>query len=404
MKGDLQLNKPYLAADGGIPVRTQPFAEWPIYSELEEKLVLEVVRSGNWGGVSPDKIMLFEEQFAALHDARYAISVNNGTIALSIALLAAGVDAGDEVIMPPYTFIATASAALLIGAIPVFADVDESMLLDPECVEAAITSSTKAIIAVHLAGAPANMTHLKEIADRHGLALIEDAAQAVGAKWEGRGIGAIGDLGTFSLQSSKNLNSGEGGVILSNDEALADHAWSLHNCGRLRNGKWYQHEIIGWNFRFSEIQAALALAQLSRLEDQMVIREQRVKQLNDRLNAMEGIRTLAYDSRITRHANHLYLFKLDSVITDQVTKGDFIRKLNAEGIPVTEGYVPLNANAAIINRTQELLGEERRYSCPIAERAADKEVLWLYQNVLLGSESDIEDIAAGIEKVIRSYQ
>ncbi|MCQ6560684.1 DegT/DnrJ/EryC1/StrS family aminotransferase [Paenibacillus mendelii] len=398
------MNKPHLATDGGSPVRTQPFAEWPIFGELEEKLVLEAVRSGNWGGVSPDKIRQFEEKFAALHDARYAISVNNGTIALSIALLAGGVDAGDEVIMPPYTFIATATAALLIGAIPVFADVDESMLLDPERVEAAITSSTKAIIAVHLAGAPANMTKLKEISDRHGLVLIEDAAQAVGARWEERGVGAIGDLGTFSLQSSKNLNCGEGGVILSNNEALADHAWSLHNCGRVGNGKWYQHDIVGWNFRFSEIQAALAVAQLTRLEDQMAIREQRAKQLNDRLSAMEGIRTVAYDSRITRHANHLYLFKLDRGITDQVDKADFIRKLNAEGIPVTDGYVPLNANAAIINRTRELLGVERRYSCPAAERAADKEVLWLYQNVLLGSESDIEDIAAGIEKVIQSYQ
>lgn len=397
------MNKWRLADEGGVPVRTKPFPDWPVFGELEERLVLEAVRSGNWGGVEPDKIRQFEEKFAALHDAAHAVTVNNGTIALSIALLAAGVDAGDEVIMPPYTFIATATAALLIGAIPVFADVDEALLLDPDRVEEAITPATKAIIAVHLAGAPANMAGLKRIADKHGLVLIEDAAQAVGARWEGRGVGGIGALGTFSLQSSKNLNCGEGGVIISNDPALAEHVWSLHHCGRVRNGRWYQHERVGWNFRFNEIQAALALAQLTRLEGQMAARQQRAAELKSRLHAIEGIRTIDYDSRITVHAHHLFLFKLERTVADRVDKGDFIRKLSAEGIPVAAGYVPLNRNQAVMERTRQLLGHNRQFDCPVAERASEKEVLWLNQNVLLGTEGDMEDIAIAIEKVMQSY-
>lgn len=397
------MQKLRLAVDGGSPIRTHPFPKWPIFGELEEKLMLEAVRSGNWGGVDPDKIKLFEEKFARLQDAKYAVTVNNGTVAISIALLAAGVDAGDEVIMPPYTFIATATAALLIGAIPVFADVDESLLIDPDQVEAAITPATKAIIAVHIAGAPANMTRLRQIAKTYKLTLIEDAAQAVAAKWEDQGVGALGDLGTFSLQSSKNINSGEGGVIVSNDEELADHVWSIHNCGRVRNGKWYQHERIGWNFRFSEVQAALALAQLSRVEEQMEIRQRSANHLDGLLHQIEGIHPVKYDSRITKHANHLYMFKLDRDVTDRIVKEDFIRKLNAEGIPVTAGYVPLNKNSAIIDRISKLLGEVRTNSCPVAERASEHELLWLHQNVLLGSERDMEDIVNGINKVIQSY-
>jgi dTDP-4-amino-4,6-dideoxygalactose transaminase len=397
------MQKLRLAVDGGSPIRTHPFPEWPIFGELEEKLMLETVRSGNWGGVDPDKIKLFEEKFARLQDAKYAVTVNNGTVAISIALLAAGVDAGDEVIMPPYTFIATATAALMIGAIPVFVDVDESMLIDPDKVEAAITPATKAIIAVHIAGAPADMTRLRQIARTYKLTLIEDAAQAVAAKWEDQGVGALGDLGTFSLQSSKNLNSGEGGVIVSNDEELADHVWSIHNCGRVRNGRWYQHERIGWNFRFNEVQAALALAQLDRLEEQMEIRQRSANNLDGRLHQIEGIHPVKYDSRITKHANHLYMFKLDRDVTDRIVKEDFIRKLNAEGIPITAGYVPLNKNSAIIDRIHKLVGEVRTNSCPVAERASEHELLWLHQNVLLGSERDMEDIANGINKVIQSY-
>jgi dTDP-4-amino-4,6-dideoxygalactose transaminase len=392
-----------LAVNGGTPIRTKPFTKWPIHGELEEKMVLEVIRSGNWGGVLPDKIKQLEEEFAALHGANYAVSVNNGTVALTIALLAAGVDKGDEVIIPPYTFLATATAPLLIGAIPIFVDVDETMLIDPDLVEAAITPNTKAIIAVHLAGGLANMTRLKEIAAKYNLVLIEDAAQAVTAKWEGQGAGTLGDLATFSLQSSKNLNSGEGGIILTNSTEMAELAWSIKNCGRIRNGGWYQHEIIGWNFRMTELQAALALSQMSRLEEQTILRAKNAKLLNELVTGIDGMQVMPIDNRITRHANHLYMFRLDKNITGKVEKADFIKKVNAEGIPLSPGYVPLNRNTAIIERIKKLAGEERLYTCPVAEQASEKEILWLGQNVLLGTEEDMFDIARALQKVIDSY-
>lgn len=392
-----------LAIQGGTPVRTKPFPTWPVYGEEEERLLLEVLHSGKWGGVGRVKLAELEEKFAALHDAKYAISTVNGTIALTVALKAAGVEAGDEVIMPPYTFIATATSALLFGAIPVFADVEpETLLLDPDKVEEAITPKTKAIITVHLAGAPSNMTRLKEIADKHGLALIEDAAQAVGAQWEGKGIGALGDFGTFSFQSSKNVNAGEGGMILTNSEELADYAWSIANVGRVRGGGWYQHEYVGWNLRMTEWQAAVALAQLTRLEEQMRKRERNAKLLTELLSEIDGIETMRWDPRITRHAYHLYLFKLSPEAAERLDKKEVVRRVCAEGIPLLEGYVSLNRNQAVLREIEKWTGEKRTYSCPVSERASEKEAFWLPQNVLLAEEEDMQDIARAMKKVMAS--
>lgn len=203
-----------LALHGGTPVRTEPFPRWPVWGEEEEKALLEVLHSGQWG-IGGEKTTQFEEAFARFQNARYGISVTNGTAALEIALRAAGVGPGDEVIIPPYTFVATATACLALGALPVFADIDpETYLLSPTAAEARITERTKAIIAVHIGGCPADMDAFPELARRHGLKLIEDAAQAHAAAWRGRRVGAIGDMGAFSFQSSKNLSAGEGGLSL----------------------------------------------------------------------------------------------------------------------------------------------------------------------------------------------
>lgn len=388
-----------LAIDGGIPIRTEPFPSWPYHDELEEKLILEVVRSGKWGGTGRIKLQELEEKFAALQDAKYGVTIVNGTVAITIALMAAGVEAGDEVIMPPYTFIATATSALMFGAIPVFVDVEpDTLLLDPNKVEAAITPKTKAIVAVHIAGAPANMAKLKEIADKHQLKLIEDAAQAVGAEWNGTAVGALGDFGTFSFQSSKNINAGEGGIILTNDQALADRAWSLANVGRIRNGGWYQHEEIGWNLRMTEFQAAIVLAQMTRLDEQMRKRENNSRILTELLSRIDGVSTVKEDSRITRHARHIYMFKIDQSVTSK-KKNDLIKKLQAEGIPVAPGYVSLNRNKAIIQKIKQLSGTESIYSCPNSERAED-EIFWLHHQVLLAEEKDMIDIASAITKVL----
>lgn len=399
-----------LAIDGGAPVRTEPFPAWPIFDELEERLLIEAVRSGKWGGagaVTNDayaaKLPEFEKAFMKLQDASYAVPVVNGTIAITAALQAAGVQQGDEVIIPPYTFIATATAALLYGVIPVFVDVEEdTLLLDPEKVEQAITPRTKAIIAVHIGGAPADLTRLKAIAGKHNLKLIEDSAQAVGAQWEGRGVGAIGDLGTFSFQSSKNVNAGEGGVILTNDRDLWEQAWSFCNVGRIPEGGWYQHDRFGLNLRMTEFQAAILLAQMTRVEEQMQLRERNAKLLNEQLGEIGGIQLLKRDPRITRHAWHLYMFKLDSALTAKGGKAEFLKRLQAEGIPASSGYIPLNTNKAVVEKIRQWTGETRINDCPVCERLCEKEVVWLHQNILLADEQAMSDIAKAVKKVAGS--
>ncbi len=400
-----------LAIHGGVPVRTTGYADWPIYDELELNLLKEVLESGKWGGAGggakpnyQPKLPLMEKQFAALQNTQYAVSVVNGTVAITVALQAAGVKSGDEVIIPPYTFIATATACLAYGVIPVFADIEEdTLLIDPEKVEALITPKTKAIIAVHIAGAPANMTRLTEIATKHGIALIEDAAQAVGASWEGKGVGGIGDIGTFSLQSSKNLNSGEGGIITTNKQQLWENAWSICNVGRIPNGGWYQHEKMGQNYRMSEFQAAIVIAQMTRLEEQMKKRENNAARLNELLGQIEGIKLIKQDPRITRHAYHLYMFKLDSEVTSRINKDEFIKRIQAEGVPVASGYVPLNKNVAVLDATEAWTGTRTTYDCPVCERLCEKEALWLTQNVLLSDDQAMVDIAEAVQKVIRSF-
>ncbi len=404
------MEKERLAIDGGTPIRNGGWkARWPVFDDLERKLVMEVLESGNWGGIfevgsTYGKLPQLEKQFAELQNANHAIALVNGTVAITVALQAAGVKQGDEVIVPPYTFIATASAPLAFGAIPVFVDVEEdTLLLDPEKVEAAITPRTKAIVPVHIAGGPANMTRIMEIASKHDLVVIEDAAQAVGAVWDGQSVGTIGDLGTFSLQSSKNLNAGEGGIITTNNAAYWEHAWSLINVGRIPGGAWYQHERIGQNYRLTEFQAAIAIAQMTRLEEQRRKREANVKLLNELLASVEGIQVLKRDPRVTRHSNHLYMFKLDSVLGDTINKDDFIKKVNAEGIFILTGYNSLNQNRAIIERSKELTGKDHVYDCPISERVCANEALWLTQVTLLEDEKAMHDIAKALDKVVRSY-
>jgi dTDP-4-amino-4,6-dideoxygalactose transaminase len=393
-----------LAINGGNPVRTDPFPDWPIYGKEEEEMLLEVVRSGNWGGTNRNKLPELERKFSQLQQAAYAIPTVNGTLGITVALQAAGVNPGDEVIMPPYTFIATATAALMFGAIPVFVDVEEDTLsLDPAKIEKRITPKTKAIIPVHIAGAPANMTEINRIAKKHGLVVMEDAAQAVGAEWNHQRVGALGDLGSFSFQSGKNITSGEGGMILTNNQEFAEKAWSLANVGRIPKGAWYQHERIGWNLRMTEFQAAILLAQLTRLEEQFQTREKNARLLNQFLTEIEGLKPTGRDHRVNRHAYHMYMFRLEKAVTDTVAKQDFIEKMNAEGIPVTSGYNSLNQNQAVMNETRKWLGEEKRYSCPISEIACEKEIIWLPQRVLLGNEKDMEDIAHAIKKVMKSY-
>ncbi len=399
-----------LACCGGTPVRTSPFPSWPVIGPEDEAAVLGVLHSGRW--FLGDRIAEVERAFPEFHHARHGCAVSSGTTALQVALEAAGVGVGDEVIVPAYTFVATAASVALVGAVPVFVDVSpDSYCIDVAAVEAAVTDRTRAVIAVHLAGQPADLDALTALCQSKGLRLIEDAAQAHCAEWKGRRVGAIGDLGTFSFQASKNLNAGEGGFVVTDDDALADAAWSIHNCGRSRTGEWYEHPLIGGNYRMTEFQAALLLSQMRHLEGFAELRSKNAAMLTQLLSGIEGISPLVVDERVTRHAYHLYVIRYDAAGFGGATRERFLEALAAEGIPGAAGYRPLYREPAFQARYRDYplsspaFGGKPDYTavhCPVTERICATESVWLTQNLLLGTEEDMVQIAEAIGKIQRS--
>ncbi len=392
-----------LAIHGGSPTRTRPFPEWPERSEKQRQMIEEVYASDNWG-VNSKHVEEFERRFAEFQHAKYAQSVMNGTAALWAAFKAAGIKAGDEIITTPYTFIATASSILMANGVPVFVDIDpDTYNIDPSKIEAAITDKTKAVAAVHIAGSPANMDQIMAVAKKHDLAVIEDAAQAHGAEWKGRRVGAIGDVGTFSFQSTKNMCAGEGGVCVSDDRGMIDRCHSYVNCGRVRGGKWYEHRILGSNCRMAAIQAGILLAQFEQIEDQMARRDKNACALTGLLNDIEGIEPLKLHEGATRSAWHLYVFRYKAEAFDGVPRDKFLGAMCAEGIEVSPGYVPLYREDLFQLDPEEypwLEGRNyRELSLPVCENACDNEAVWIFQSMLLGDGSDMEDIAAAIRKV-----
>lgn len=264
-----------LALDGGTPVRTADWPAWPPpASARQRELLMQVADSGQWGATPGGLVDMFAERFATRVGAGHGVCVTNATIGLFAALRALGVGDGDEVIVPAYTFIASATAIVLAGGRPVIADVTPQTLhLDPAAVESLIGPRTKAVMPVHLAGAPADMDALAAVVAPHGIPLLEDAAQAHGASWRDRPVGALGDAACFSFQSSKAMTAGEGGIVVTNDRDLYERTWSIANLGRRRDGGWYHHFGLGWNLRLTEFQAAMLLPQLDTLDEQISTRE-----------------------------------------------------------------------------------------------------------------------------------
>jgi len=402
-----------LAINGGEKVRERAFPSWPVYDEREREALNEVLESGKWW--YGEKVREFEEKFAAYQDANYGITTTNGTVALEISLISAGVGAGYEVIIPSYTFVATATAVLKANAVPVFVDIEpETFNIDPDKIEEAITDRTRAIIPVHFGGLPVDMDEITAIARSHGLLIIEDAAHAWGSRWKGRGVGAIGDLGIFSFQMSKNITAGEGGIILTNDEELADTCRSYTNCGRGKEKPWYEHYLLGGNYRMTEFQAAILLAQLTRLDEQVATREENARRLDQGLSGLRGISVVRRDPRVTRRSYHLYCFRYHAEQLDGVPRARFIEAMNAEGIPCYTGYPhPVYKNPLFTRKGSgprycpvscPYYGGDMDYtevSCPVAERVC-QEAVWLKQFVLLGTKEDMDDIIKAAEKVIEN--
>ena len=395
-----------LALNGGKPVRQKPFTAWPIFGKTEEEALLRTLHSGKWGRLHGPEVARFEERFAAMHGCKHGIAVVNGTVSLRISLLAAGIQAADEVIVPPYTFFSTASAVIEANAVPVFVDIDpRTFNIDPKAVEAAITPRTRAIIPVHFAGQPAAMEAIMRLARKHELVVIEDAAHAHGAIHNGRPAGSLGHFGSFSFQSSKNLTCGEGGIITTNDDAFAEACRSIHSCGRKEGRPWYEHHVISGNYRLGEFQGALLNAQLDRLEKQTMLRDQNGTHLAERLSKVPGVTPQQRPPECERHAYHLFMLRHDAK-TFGAAREAVIRALQAEGIPCSPGYAfPLHQQPMFRNKAfgpyLSKQGKSVRYDkthLPESDRLC-REAIWIEQSVLLGSTRDMNDIANAFEKV-----
>src|SRR6201997_2706092 len=332
-----------LALFGGSKTKQKPFPLWPQYDDRERRALEEVLESRVWWRTPGTKTLEFEKAFAEYHGARHGIAVTNGTAALEVTMAALDIGPGDEVIVPNYTFIATASAVLFANALPVLVDVDvTTYCLDPGLTEAAITPRTKAIIAVHMGGHPADLDALQEIAKWHGIALIEDSAHAHGSEWRGRKIGTFGTAATFSFQASKLMTAGEGGIILSNDDAFERRARSVHDCGRMPGEWFYSHFIYGSNYRLSEWQGAVLNVQLGRLDEQTKRRHQNSRILDKLFSDIPGITPQICDPRCTRNGHYAYIFHVNAKEFAGISTENFIAALNAEGIPTQASYPPLH--------------------------------------------------------------
>jgi dTDP-4-amino-4,6-dideoxygalactose transaminase len=397
-----------LAILGGKPIRTRPFAPWPQYLASDLARVKEVVESRHWGGYPmPSKYAKqFAEEFAALHGAKYGLCVANGTIAIIAALKAAGVGFGDEVIVPAYTWDGTATAVLDCGAIPVFADVDpDTYCLSVHAAHAAITPRTKAILPVHLAMRFTDMRHLMHMANELGLRVIEDCAHAHGGQYRERGAGSIGDLGCFSLQESKLMTAGEGGIVITSDLRMFEHVQSQVNCGRASSTDEFQQRVLGSNYRMTDLQAALLIGQLEMWPELQAKRDAAANRLSAALATIDNVTPLPPQPEITRSAIYHYVFKYTPSITG-VARDLFVAAVEAEGVPCDgRFYEPVYRSDlfyATPKNCPQLKSDYSGVHCPVSERAAYDESVWLPQFMLIGGESDVDDVAAAVEKVARN--
>jgi dTDP-4-amino-4,6-dideoxygalactose transaminase len=400
-----------LALFGGKKTKQRLFPLWPQYDDRERRALEEVLESRVWWRTPGTRTLEFEKAFAEYHGARHGIAVTNGTAALEVTMAALGIGPGDEVIVPDFTFVATASAVLFANALPVLVDVDpETYCLDPILTAAAITPRTKAIIAVHMGGHPADLDALQDIARKHEVYLIEDSAHAHGSQWGGKKIGTFGKAGTFSFQSSKLMTAGEGGIIISNDDAFERQARSVHDCGRMPGQWFYSHFIYGSNYRLSEWQGAILRVQLERLEEQTLDRHRNGRLLDKLLAEIPGITPQKCDPRCTRNGQYAYIFHVNGQQFAGISTDNFIAALNAEGIPTQASYPPLHQLDCFLNGEYRkcLSGTQAtekheflRQAFPHTRRAA-WETVWIPQFALLGDEQDTYEIAEAIRKIQRN--
>lgn len=406
---------------GGSPVRTKSWPKWPVWdTATDEKHVIEVLRKGVWCrvGVKQSVVSEFEEKWAKALGAKRCLALVNGTNALIVALRMLNIGGGDEVIVTPYTFIATISAILEVGAMPVFADVDpETFQINPANIEKKITSRTRALLPVHILGLPADMISIMEIARKHNLIVVEDACQGWFAEINHQKVGTFGKAGCFSFQNSKHLAIGEGGAIISDDDELMDRCHSYHNCGRaygqMPDPVGGQYIIRGNNLRMTEYQAAIGLAQLKRLDEHTTIRNRNAEYLKSKISSIPGINPYRLYDSVTRASFHLFPFRYNKDEFNGLPRDQFFRALHAEGVPASGGYTGLLFSMPYLNDAFQSKNYQKMYPkkmldfnkfveknhCPESEQLSNVTGVWLSQSMLLGTQSDMDDIFKAIEKL-----
>ena len=398
---------------GGTPVHKGGWPKWPEWRQSWEPEIIEVLRSGQWcRSGHGEQVPGFEAAYAELLGAKRCVATASGTTALLTALGVMGVDAGDEVIVSPFTFIATHNAILAHKALPVFADTDPATFtINPETIESRITDRTRAILPVHICGMPCDMDPINAIAKKHDLAVVEDACQAWLGEYKGRKCGTLGDLGCFSFQNSKHIPAGEGGAVTGDSDELLDRCLSYHNCGRAfgtSRGEGYFF-TQGLNYRMTHYQAALLRQQIEKLVTETEHRQANADRLTAGLKQIPGIEParLPEDSRATWFH---YPFRYDASEFNGLPRNKFIKALRAEGVPCRDGYHEQYFDG-LIDEAINSRGFKRLFSAdrlktyrdslqelPGNKLACETNVL-MYQTLLLADSSDIDHIVEAVRKV-----
>ena len=399
-----------LALLGGEPACKAKWNSWPKWDAIDRGALMGVLESGKWGRLGGTQVDKFEQDYSSLLGCKHVLATANGTSALFTSLNGLGVQPGDEVIVPPYTFVATINVVLLQYALPVFVDTDvESFQMDAGKIAGKITDRTSVIMPVHMAGGPVDLDKVLAVAGRRNIPVLEDACQAHLGEWRGRKLGTLGKTGCFSFQASKNLNSGEGGAIATNDEEVYDRCFAFHGNGRVRKNMGETFAFGGANLRLTEFQGAILNSQMTRVEAQSRIREENAKHLTSLLAKIPGIQPVKNYEGCTRSAWHLYMFRYDKEAFAGIPRATFLKALAAEGVRGSSGYTPLNKQpfiqTTIASRAYKKLFPEKTLrdwmdanQCPENDKLCEQAV-WFTQTMLLGPRSDMDQIAEAIGKI-----
>ena len=397
---------------GGEKVRKKDWPEWPVWDQSAEDEVLKMLRSGRWYRGKGEYVSEFEGKYAELMGAKRCLATASGTTALLIALHVLGVDAGDEVLVSPFTFVATYNSIFINKALPVFVDTDpETFLIDPAKIEERITDRTVAILPVHIYGLPVDMDRVNAIAKKYNLKVVEDACQAWLGEYKGQKLGTLGDLGCFSFQNSKNLPTGEGGAILGNDDEIMDRCFSFHNCGRPYGSvqATSNYPMRGSNRRMQQIQAIMLMSQMKRVEKDADVRLKNALYLDKKLAEIPGIHPYKLVEGNNRSAYHMYPFRFVAKEFGGVSRETFLKAMAAEGAPCSAGYGKQNHDGlieeALNSRGYQRLFSKKRLKqwreenrLPGNDQLAEEAVTF-YQSMLLGTEADMDDIVNSVAKI-----